>query len=31
MGKMTIFHGSYMAVEHPEIIQSKNTKDFGTY
>ncbi|MCD8152190.1 MAG: DUF3990 domain-containing protein [Clostridiales bacterium] len=29
MGKMTIYHGSYMAVEHPRIIKRRNTKDFG--
>ncbi len=27
MGKMTVYHGSYTVVEHPEIIRSK---DFGT-
>lgn len=30
MGKMTVYHGSYTTVEKPEIIKSKNTKDFGT-
>lgn len=30
MGKMTIYHGSYTVVEHPEIIRSRYTKDFGT-
>lgn len=30
MGKMTVYHGSYTAVEHPKIINKKNTKDFGT-
>lgn len=30
MGKMTVYHGSYTAVEHPKIIHRKNTKDFGT-
>lgn len=30
MGKMTVYHGCYMSVEHPEIIQGRNTKDFGT-
>ena len=29
MGKMTVFHGSYMTVEKPKIIIGKNTKDFG--
>ncbi len=29
MGKMTVYHGSYLAVEHPRIIKGKNTKDFG--
>jgi hypothetical protein len=29
MGKMTVYHGSYTAVEYPEIRQSRNTKDFG--
>ena len=29
MGKMTVFHGSYMAVENPEIRKGRNTKDFG--
>ncbi len=29
MGKMTVYHGSYMTVESPRIIQTKNTKDFG--
>jgi len=29
MGKMTVFHGSYMAVEKPEIRKGRNTKDFG--
>ncbi len=26
---MTVYHGSYTAVEHPKIIHGKNTKDFG--
>ncbi len=30
MGKMTVYHGSYTAIKHPEIIRGKNTKDFGT-
>ena len=29
MGKMTVFHGSYMAVEKPEIRKGRYTKDFG--
>lgn len=29
MGKMTVYHGSYTAVERPEIIIKRNTKDFG--
>ncbi len=29
MGKMTVYHGSYTAVECPEIIKKRNTKDFG--
>lgn len=29
MGKMTVYHGSYIAVEKPKIIIGKNTKDFG--
>ena len=29
MGKMTVYHGSYLAVKHPKIIRGKNTKDFG--
>ena len=29
MGKMTVYHGSYMPVKTPEIIPGKNTKDFG--
>lgn len=28
MGKMTVYHGSYTAVERPEIIIKRNTKDF---
>ena len=30
MAKMTVYHGGYMPVEHPEIRVGKNTKDFGT-
>ena len=30
MGKMTVYHGSYMAIEHPNIIKGRNTKDFGS-
>lgn len=30
MGKMTVYHGSYAAVEQPRIIKGRNTKDFGT-
>ncbi len=29
MGKMTVYHGSYIAVKCPKIITGKNTKDFG--
>lgn len=29
MGKMTVYHGGYMPVEHPKIIVGRNTKDFG--
>lgn len=29
MGKMTVYHGSYTAIEKPQIMKSKNTKDFG--
>lgn len=29
MGKMTVYHGSYTSVINPEIIKSRNTKDFG--
>lgn len=29
MGKMTVYHGSYTAVEKPAVIKGKNTKDFG--
>ena len=26
MGKMTVYHGSYTVVEHPELIIGRNTK-----
>lgn len=29
MGKMTVYHGSYTTIAHPQIITGKNTKDFG--
>src|SRR5699024_1862760 len=29
MAKMTVYHGSYMSVEHPQIRIGRNTKDFG--
>lgn len=29
MAKMTVYHGSYMSVEHPQIRVGRNTKDFG--
>lgn len=29
MGKMTVYHGGRISVEHPRIIRGKNTKDFG--
>ena len=29
MGKMTVYHGSYMPVKSPEIRKGRNTKDFG--
>lgn len=29
MAKMTVYHGSYMPVEHPQIRVGRNTKDFG--
>ena len=29
MGKMTVYHGSYMEISNPSIIESKYTKDFG--
>ncbi len=30
MGKMTVYHGSYIKIEKPKVIKGKNTKDFGT-
>ena len=27
MAKMTVYHGGYMAVEHPQIRIGRNTKD----
>lgn len=30
MGKMTVYHGGYTAVDTPEIRKGRNTKDFGT-
>lgn len=29
MGKMAVYHGSYMPVKEPRVIIGKNTKDFG--
>ena len=29
MAKMTVYHGGYMPVEHPQIRIGRNTKDFG--
>lgn len=29
MGIMTVYHGSYTCVKLPQIIKTKNTKDFG--
>lgn len=29
MGKMTVYHGSYLSVKKPDIIKGRNTKDFG--
>ena len=29
MGKMTVYHGSYITIKNPRIIKGKNTKDFG--
>ena len=30
MAKMTVYHGEYAPVKHPEIRAGRNTKDFGT-
>ena len=30
MANMTVYHGGYTAVEHPQIRIGRNTKDFGT-
>lgn len=30
MAKMTVYHGCFMPVIHPEIRVGRNTKDFGT-
>lgn len=30
MAKMTVYHGGYIPVEHPQIRVGRNTKDFGT-
>lgn len=29
MAKMTVYHGGYTPVEHPQIREEKNIKDFG--
>lgn len=29
MGKMTVYHGSYVVVEKPQLVKGRNTKDFG--
>ena len=29
MARMTVYHGGYIPVEHPEIRIGRNTKDFG--
>lgn len=29
MGKMTVYHGSYMTMKEPATIKGGNTKDFG--
>ena len=29
MARMTVYHGGYKVVEHPEIRIGRNTKDFG--
>ncbi len=30
MAKMTVYHGGYTPVKHPEIRAGRNRKDFGT-
>lgn len=30
MAKVTVYHGGYMPVTHPQIRLGRNTKDFGT-
>ena len=30
MAKMTVYHGGYMPVEHPQIRIGRHTKDFGS-
>ena len=30
MAKMTVYHGGYMSVEHPQIRIGRNTKNFGS-
>lgn len=29
MGIMTVYHGSYVKIDCPEIMKGRNTKDFG--
>ena len=29
MAMMTVYHGGYQIVQHPEIRKGRNTKDFG--
>lgn len=29
MGKMTVYHGSFIAIKEPKVIEGRNTKDFG--
>ena len=29
MGKMLVYHGSYVEIRQPEIRKGRNTKDFG--
>ena len=29
MGKMSVYHGSYMPIKSPKIRKGRNTKDFG--